>query len=134
MMPTVNEAAQMLGKSAATLWGADTHYRQFIISPQKGVKNASFDIKGYETFMNLRESLVSQCQLFVEYLRHEEGMSYNTISELTGVNSTTLTQMTYGFGNSLKIARAMKSKRPYHFKRYHDYYKYNYVILRHEKR
>jgi len=124
---TIKEAAEVIGVSVVAMHGngRKNKYEPFKVRiPDRRVQ--LFDINAYKDREDLKVSLTEQTKLLVEYLYHIEGMAYTTIAKLSEVGVTMIHQLNFGFDNALKIARAIKDLRRFHFARYHTYYNYPY--------
>jgi len=124
---TIKEAAEVIGVSVVAMHGKgrQNKYEPFKVrTPERRVQ--MFDINAYKEREDLKVSLTEQTKLLVEYLYHIEDMAYTTIAKLSGVSISMIHQLNFGFDNALKIAKAVKDLRRFHFARYHEYYNYPY--------
>jgi len=127
---TLKEAAEVIGISVVAMHGngKKNKYESFKVrTPERRVQ--MFDINAYKEREDLKVSLTEQTKLLVEYLYHIEGMAYTMIAKLSKVGVTMIHQLNFGFDNALKIARAIKYLRRFHFKRYHEYYNYPHKAI-----
>ena len=119
----VMEACERLGISNSSIC-ISAKYKRFYIKSPKDKRAAFFDIEGYLKFEQLKESLVAQVGLLVEYLYYIEEMAYTEIAKLSNISVQQLHRLSFGFETALKIAKAIREFRRFHWKRFHQYYNY----------
>ena len=128
MIP-VKEACEKLGISDTAIC-ISKKYAPFYKSASKGKHNAMFDIKGYRERQILISELVEKSKLLVEYLRHIENMTYKEITRLTKVAWQTIYSLDYGEGVAYRIVSAIAYLRPFHLKRFDEYYGFKIMTYR----
>lgn len=114
----LEEAVKTLGVSQGTLHGKK--YDDFRLPSENG--KAYFDIGAYTAYADLQEELVEKVKLFIEYLYHIEGMSYQKMARLSGVNVNSLHSHIFSYQRALRIAVGIREFYPLHLKRFDEYY------------
>jgi len=119
---SVQLAAEQLDCTVACLFRDAPKYRPFLRKSTKGNHDAGFNLSGFLEAESLKEELTEKTKLLTEYLHHIEGMKYYEIENISGVTQQSIGTCIFGFDAALKIARAIKKKYPYEFKRFEIYY------------
>ena len=118
---TLNEAAEILELNPMSLMG--THKNKY--SPYKYKQDGNvtmFDIKSFLKNADMEESLTEKTKLLVEYLYHVEGISYTQIAKWVGVTISTIQLINFGYDKAYKICRWFCDNRPFHVKRFDEFY------------
>ena len=129
---TIQQASEELKISVGSLYGTNKNrYQNFRHRTED--KTIMFDIDGYLKMQGDKESLTEKTMLFVEYLNKVEGMGYTDISTLTGQNKQQMASLTFGFKYAYKLIKAFATQRPFHLKRFDEYYGWDHVQLQTKK-
>jgi len=118
----IQYAAEQLGVTESCLFRDAPKYRPFLRKASEGSYDAGFDLSSFMKVEERKEQLLERTKLLTEYLCHIEGLTYREMGELTGVGKQSICQCIYGFNGAYKIAKAIRNKRPFHFKRFEEYY------------
>jgi len=124
----ITQAKEELGyKSTCIFYDKKAGIQKYVVRKHGSKRDdLMFDIKAYIKHEELKESFTEKVKLFIEYLKHEENMSYKEISEISKVNLQQLYNFEFGFDYTYKVARAFSNNRPYLIKRFDEYYGWNY--------
>ncbi len=115
-------AAEQLNVTSACLVRDCNKYRQFFKKAEPKKRNAMFDVTAFLHAEEIKTELVEKTKLLTEYLHHEEGMSYIQMATLSKVAVQQIAPCIYGYTAALKISIAIRDRKPYLFKRFHEYY------------
>ena len=116
----LNRAAEMLGKTVPTLMNTP-RYMRFHIRSSEGSKDAKFDLESYLKEQDHRVETIEKLKLFVEYLRHIEGVSYAEMSRITGVSVHMLNRLEIGYDHSIAIITKMNRDLIDRFDKYYGW-------------
>lgn len=118
---SLKEACNYLDVEDCTIINS-AKYNAFYKRSDKGTKNASFNLSGYLKYRDTMDSLTEKVKLLIEYLHHEEKVSYQSLSNLTGVHVQAIALHTFAYKKALIIAVYVREFMPFHFKRFDEYY------------
>ena len=96
-------------------------YNQFHIKTGKR-RESYFDIGEFMYIDELRESLLTKCKLFVEYLYHEENISYADMGRIGIIAVQSLHNHNFGFDKALEFVTWWAMNRPFHLARFDEFY------------
>ena len=119
-MITVNEAARRLELSKVAIYHGKKY--QPFIKRVPGKNTTLFDYKGYTQWQEHCIELTEKTRLLTEYLYHIEKMTYAEIARLADTNIQNIFCCNFGYKVAVKIARAIRQHRPFHWQRFHEYY------------
>ena len=114
-------AAEELGYSTTCGFSDQkSHLIKYVVGDKR--KHKLFDIGKYKHDKIIEEELVEKSKLLIEYLYHIERVSYHAISKISNVGVTNIHSLRYGFTVAQKIVNAFAIYRPFHLKRFDEYY------------
>ena len=108
----MEDAKRKLGLNPGTYMPNVQKYAKFI-RPDN-----TFDMGAYEEHEAMEDFFIKQTQLFVEYLKHIENISYSQIARATNSHSSVITEHKFGINLARKICKEFK---PY-IKKFDAYY------------
>ena len=91
-------------------------------------KAVMFDIDGFQKYNDLKVEMTEKTKLFIEYLRHEENMTYAKISTIAKISFQSVSDLKLGYKLALKLCVRFRDLYPFHWRRFHDYYGYKLNI------
>jgi hypothetical protein len=118
---TITQAMQNLEyKDTSIFYDKRSSLRKFVIKREKQFD--LFDMKAYMDEEEHKTSMIEKVKLFVEYLKHIENMSSKDIATISTVTPTLVNRLDFGYKTAKKIVKQFAQYRPFHLKRFDEYY------------
>ncbi len=116
----LTDGAIAIGLTKTALYGkGNTKYRPFIHNVDGRLM---FDINGYKSREESLHELKERVRQFVEYLVHEEGVSYTRIAKNVRESVALISSLEFGAEVALNIARWYKARDKFTIVRFDKYY------------
>lgn len=87
-----------------------------------------FDVEGYlKKEADLKE-LLEKTRLFVEYLVHEEELTYSFISKATGIYIQSISAHSFAADKALTLLQWFRDYRPWYLTRFDSFYNWKHIV------
>lgn len=123
----VKEASEALGVTDGTIV-TSAKYKPFYIKAKEGKREAWFDLMGYRKRQEMEESLLRTAQLFIEYLVHEENITYSYMASKCNIKVQALANHQFSVKRAYRLVRWFAVNRPYLIKRFDEYYGWDHKM------